>query len=265
MLIAGTGTCGRPLRRSGSARAGGFSPAALALFTRFTTPPSAARKVLINNLIVALQSVWTKYDCFYMCAAADTQAAQRNWIADTFNLTEVNSPAFVADQGYTGNGTTSYCETGFDPTIAPGAKFTQNNAYMGAWHRTDLANAGATSFDNGNINSRFANDASLITNPRPNFGGTITITENYAKDKAWSRTASNAWRYYNSGVLIGSDPRTDASVALTAAAFRMGSTSAAGFGVNQCSVFRFGSSLTTAEQAAEFAAIQAYMTAVGAG
>lgn len=248
--------------------AGAYSAEAEALFARFTTPATSGRKTLINDLIVALKNagVWTKYDAFYMCAAETVQAAQRNWVADAFNLSEVNAPAFVADRGYTPNGTTSYCDTGFDPTTAPSPKFTQNNAYMGAWHRTDLPGAGATtSSDVGNTTSRIANTNASATAPASNRAAIVLPAENYAVDKAWSRTGANAWRWYNSGVLVGLDPRVDASAALTAFNFGIGRTAAATFGLNECSVFRFGSSMTTAEQLSEHNAIQTYMTAVGAG
>lgn len=243
-----------------------YAAEALALFSRFTTPATDARKILISNLITGLKvaGAWAKYDAFYMCAAETNQAAQRNWVTNAFNLTEVNSPVFGADRGYTPNGTTSYCDTGFDPTTAPSPKFTRNDAYMGAWHRTDLANGAATSFDMANTGTRITNSAASASVISANCVG-VTVTEDYAKDKAWSRTASNVWRYYNSGVLSGADPRVDASSALAAFTFNIGRITAINFGLNQCSVFRFGSSLTPAEQLAEFTAIQTYMTAVGAG
>lgn len=247
---------------------GGFSPEAEALFARFTTPATDPRKVLINNLIVGLvgAGLWSKYDALYVCAAETQQAAQRNWVADAFNLTEVAAPAWVADQGYTPNGTSSYCDTGFNPTTAPSPKYVQDSAYMAAWHRTDLANAGASSSDVGNATSRIFNLSTLQTAVQPNRSASSTIgVEAYDRDKAWSRTASGAWRYYNSGVIVGADPRNETSTALTSFNFGIGRVSAAAFGVNQCSVFRFGSSFTTAEQLTDHNLFQTYMTAIGAG
>ena len=56
---------------------GGFSPQALALFARMSTPPTGARKVAINRLYNDLISAGTlsKMDALYVFAAADSQAA----------------------------------------------------------------------------------------------------------------------------------------------------------------------------------------------
>lgn len=78
-----------------------YSPEALALSARFTTPPDTARKTLINNLIVALKAagVWAKLGAPYLRAAADSQAARQNWLANQFNSTPVASPTFASDRG----------------------------------------------------------------------------------------------------------------------------------------------------------------------
>jgi len=221
---------------------------------------------LIDNLIVSLKSagVWSKLDGLKVRAAADSQAARLNWIADQYNCTPISSPAFTTDRGFTPDGAASYLDQGFNPTTAVGALFVLDNAHQGAWHLTDLANAGAVSFDFGNVTSRFSNSAALSTGIRANSTAATTSTDNYNTHKVWTRDASASWRYYNAGVISGADPRTDLSTSLTNFNFGTGRTAAASFGLNQEAVAHWGGYLTTVEVASMYAALSTYLTAVGA-
>ncbi|RWN51915.1 hypothetical protein [Mesorhizobium sp.] len=113
---------------------GGYSAEALALFARFTTPPTEARKSLINNLITALKGagVWSKLDCLYIQAAETEQAGQRNWIKDAHNLSPVAAPTFTTDRGYDFNGTTQYLSTQYTPSTQA-VNLTLNNASAFVW------------------------------------------------------------------------------------------------------------------------------------
>ena len=246
-------------------RRGLVNAEAAALVARFTTPPTNARKVLIDNFIGALKTagVWSKLDALHVTAAADSQAARQNWVQDAYNLTAFSSPVFTADRGYTPDGSASYLDSGFNPTTAVGAKFLLDDAHMGAWHLTDLANAGAISFDFGNANSRLVNSATAATTPKPNLAtAPAPITENYAKHKAWTRSAAAVWEYYNSGVDTGGG--VDASTAFTNFSFGLGRTAAASFGLNQCALMHWGGNLTSGEVLALYNAANTYMQAVGA-
>ena len=76
---------------------------------------------------------------FYMYAAADSQAAKINWInPGTYNATEVNSPTFTADRGFTGAArpNISIPVSTRRPRQTP--KFVRNSACIFAWHVTSL-------------------------------------------------------------------------------------------------------------------------------
>lgn len=123
---------------SGSA----YDHASQALFAAMTTPPTTARKILIDAAIVALKAagVWSLLDCLWMMAAADSQAALLNWVKPSaFTLTPVNSPAFTADRGYQGNGTSSYLNTGFQPSTAVSPQYALNSAHASVWSLTNSA------------------------------------------------------------------------------------------------------------------------------
>ena len=76
-------------------------------------------KGYINTLVTTLKSDgnWTKLDRLWLFANTTTG----NAIIDLKALasaTLVNAPAFVADQGYTGDGSTSYINSNYTPTNA---------------------------------------------------------------------------------------------------------------------------------------------------
>lgn len=254
---------------------------ALALFTRFTTPPTFARKAAINALIVALKTagIWSKLDTFYVLAAADSQAARCNWITNLYNLTAVASPTFLADRYYLGNGTTSYLNSGFNPTTAPSPKFTQDSATLFHWSLTDLANGGTNSADIGSGNSRIGRSTAAAGQVvgRPNNGVTLNplMLNAYPGLVAWSRSASNVWEAYANGVDIvngtggiGSGGGTEVSSAPTNDPFMICAVGNGGFvttyGVNQEAIAGWGSNLTAGEHAALKVACQAYLQNVGA-
>jgi hypothetical protein len=89
-----------------------------AIVAAMTTPPDAARELLIEGLVGDLKTagIWDKLDCLYVMAAADAQAAGLNWINPAaFALSPQSSPTFTADSGYAGDGSTSYLNSGWDP------------------------------------------------------------------------------------------------------------------------------------------------------
>lgn len=244
-----------------------YDPDAQALFARFTTPPTVQRKAVINDLIIALKAAgaWSKLDVLYVRAAADSQAARLNWIADQYNSTAFSSPVFTVDRGFTPDGSASYLASGFDPTTAVSPKLTQNDAHLGGWHLTDLPNGASASADLGNANSRIFNAANTTSTVRANNGSNINIgSDDYTKHKVWARDGANTWRYYNDGALVGGDPRTDASVALTAFDMGTGRTAANNFGLNQEAVSHWGSYLSPAQVLAMRNAFATYLSAVGA-
>ena len=122
------------IRRDGSLHIGQTSQTA-AFIARITTP-SAPRAVAYNNLITGLvnSGVWAKLDGLYVYAAADSPTALTNLVQSSFGQTTHGSPSFATDTGYSGDGGTStYLDTGFDPTTATSPNFTQNSASEFGW------------------------------------------------------------------------------------------------------------------------------------
>ncbi|WP_371346454.1 hypothetical protein [Ancylobacter sp. IITR112] len=256
-----------------------FELEALDLFDRFTTPPTYERKLLINSLIRSLKTagVWAKLDALYLLAAANAQAARLNWCGTNYTISSVNSPAFTADRGYAGNGSSAYLSTGFNAFTAAGAKFLQDTAHVSIWDLTNRAAASASievglfngsSYQN-HINTRYTGNVAL---GRVNQGLTAAMQPSVTSSSGYyviSRTGATAQAMYKDGALLASN--SSASVALSNAndfiPLLLGKT-VGGPLVNpssdQLAAASIGGGLTSDDQAALYSAISTYLTAVGA-
>lgn len=182
---------------------GGFTPSCaqsstfLAAATGVTLP---ADKMNYDTLICGLVSdgVWN-FDVLYIWAAP-TQATALINLANpgTFNGTTgvvVGScgspPCFTAYQGFTGDASTFYIDSGFNPTTATSPNFVQNSANVGAY----ILSARAT----GNLQWAVGCAASgCATSPGPLFapsnGGSTTGALNSATGTTGSSSsAQGSW------------------------------------------------------------------------
>lgn len=234
-----------------------------ALAARFTTPPTSGRKLTINTLIAALKagSVWSKLDFLHVMAAADTQAAERNWIADTFNLSTVVAPTFVADRGYTGNASSMYHTTGFNPTTAPSPKFVQNSGHLGVYVLTNVAQDG-DDFGNGNslVRSRSATNA---------FGGRVNQASTVSLAAIGTSIGHNVVRrpdaaniqHFKNGAQVNTGAVASAAPDNSVFDYHHG---VGGYSSKQIAAGHLGQTLSDAEMLAFYNALNAYMVAVGA-
>lgn len=77
--------------------------------------PSASQQILQNQLVVDLKNAgfWSTFDSFSMFATdGDSDFALIDWIRLS-DYTAINSPTFVTNSGFLGNGTSSYIDTNF--------------------------------------------------------------------------------------------------------------------------------------------------------
>ena len=98
-------------------------------FAALATQPTVARKAIINTLVVVLKrfGAWSLIDRLWLFASETQQAATISLVNPLSTaITEVNSPAWVADQGYTSDGLTSYLDTNFNPSTQA-LKYTLND------------------------------------------------------------------------------------------------------------------------------------------
>lgn len=248
---------------------GGFEAETKALVARFTTPATRQRKVWINRLIKALKTagVWQKLDALYVAAAADSQAATRNWKQDLYNATAIASPAFVADRGFTGNGTSSYLQTGFTASSAVSPKYLQDSAAVGAWMLTDVAAEGAfdiAAFRSGGdtrLNSRNSGNQPIAFMNGPGVGGSVVPTS--VGLTVASRVSAAGARFFKNGVFLNAPAAVSVQVPNSQFGL-LGFGTGGGYSTRQGAAWFIGGGLTDAEVLATYNALNQYLVAVGA-
>lgn len=253
---------------------GGYLPEALALFSRFSTPPTAARKTLINNLIKSLKAggVWSKLDAFYVMAAETEQAGQRNWIKDAHNLSPVNSPTFTTDRGYDFNGTTQYLSTQYTPSTEA-VQYALDSASMFLWGTENVASDG-TSMGVGTgggfsvLTPRRASGDTYIAavNASGITGGTVgTVTDSRGLTHL-DRSGASLTTVFKNGA--SATTTTVASSGLPNQPIFIGARDTDGspnlYDTRAQAAAGIGASLGSTAAAALYAALNTYLTAVGA-
>lgn len=96
-------------------------------FTTFAASSTAASNFLarvssfskLNNVnynSLLSSGAFAAYDILYVTAAPNAAASLLNLLANTFPLVATGAPTFTANEGYTGNGTTQFLDTGWVPS-----------------------------------------------------------------------------------------------------------------------------------------------------
>lgn len=104
--------------------------------TQGFTLPSINQRGLQQQLVIDLKiaGIWNKLDSFTVFATdGDDDFALIDW-KRLSQYSAINSPDFTPNQGFKGNGFTTYINTNFKP-LTNGVNFTQNNASMGIYRR----------------------------------------------------------------------------------------------------------------------------------
>jgi hypothetical protein len=211
----------------------GYARETRALIARATVKPSAAHARLIDSTIRAAKraGIWQRLDVLYVFAAPDAQMATRNWIADSYNATLVNSPTFTANQGFTTNGTSNYVDSTFDPSTA-GGRLSRNDMSFGFWSLTSgivtSSNAGWVVAPNGiSIAARSTND---IMSARVNTGSVVSSANGTVTDgrglRSVARDGASSLSLRANGVELLA--ASTASTALVSGSLRFGSAVSAG-------------------------------------
>lgn len=117
------------------------------LLAAATSFPSATRIGLISNYILGIKTDYSItllseiFDVLRLYAAHDQQFSRLNWAKRAHDATEVNSPSWIADRGYTGNATTMRLDSNYNPSTQ-GVRYLQNDGAIIGYCRTDLAQTG---------------------------------------------------------------------------------------------------------------------------
>lgn len=177
-----------------------------------TQSPSyqVAISALINGLVS--DGLYATGDACHIVRAHDPITARTNIFSSSYGLSEVNSPAFAPDVGYTG-AAAKYL-TGHNPSTA-GGNFSQNSLSMGAW----MTAAGATvllglcGIGNGSTGHPYINPRTSTTmfwNDGADLS--LAVPSPIAGFYLLCRTASNAIALYKDGSQIATASTASSSL-----------------------------------------------------
>ena len=205
----------------GGGGGGGTNDDAATFIARLTGTYSTAQEdaiaAFINGLITdglySTDQAASVIDCLYIHALQNAVDA----VLDiSGNYDGINSGmTFTAGAGMTGNGTNSYIDTGFNPTVEANASFTQNSATLGSYSNTNSSNNGYSigsqegtvqtalhpRFTDGNFYGR-VNQAASGGASVPNSTGLFIAT----------RPSAGSVVLYKDGVSVGSLSHTSTGV-----------------------------------------------------
>ena len=253
-----------------------YSAEATAYFAAMSVAPDATRKGLLDALIVGLKSdgVWAKLDWLSITAAHDAQAGRVNAVTPAQVATAVNSPTFTTDRGYTGDGTTSYLNSGWNPTTATTPKMVQNSASMGVWLGTDSSSntqddIGTTA--RASIDGRRSAAATFGANLQSatnDISGTMSPASSVGFS-SWSRYGAASAELFKNGVSLGTKASTTNAPA-NGNFFLLAANNVAALGTptrfspRRSQAAFWGEQLSAAEHLALYNRLATYMTAIGA-
>lgn len=233
-------------------------------YGKMTTGTSFTRNFLIDTYVRALMTAgtWGKTDVVYLHAANAEQTALlnlRNPGTYTATITTGGGTmTFSADGGFTGDGTSSYISSGFNPSTA-GGLFALNDNHSGIWSGT---NAQVDNAAFGNTNNFITPRNTSNNYATRNSVATTTSTANTGPTSigyfAMSRSGSSGYTKYQSGAVHSSPVVT--STSLTNANLLIGGRSSSFLSTLQIRATKFGSSLSNAEQLDDYNALNAYLS-----
>jgi hypothetical protein len=244
---------------------GGYSAEAQQFFDRISDP-GTTRKNLYAACIDSIVSagVWAKLDALYIFAANSQSNALTNIKQSSYGATAVNSPTFVTDRYFQGDGSTAYLDSNFNPTTASSPNFTQNSACNFGWVLNNATNAnrvlGAVSGTANRLVPR-----STTNNAQWEINQTTANTVSNSDSSGLfllNRSGSAAARLYRNGSELQTS--TAASTAPANSNFTAFRNASAYNGTHQLAVWGFGASLDATEQSDLYNALLAYLQGVGA-
>jgi len=212
------------------------------------TLPTLAQQKLQNTLLMSMKAdgVWAKLDVFYNFANnGSKEFATLNWKSPTlYQCTLINSIIFNTNQGFTGNGTSTYVDTNFQ--LASGVNYTLNNASRCVYINTTSGSgvydgnslAATNTFKTGTSTAQRINQALLGVSPA------FAYNTNGGIDgfKSIHRTTSSLITLFNG---TSSDTRTQTSVSPLAAANHLLLRSTTSYAAHTISMFSAGASLVS--------------------
>lgn len=248
-----------------------FDPDTVRYITQLASGrPDYIYQRVVDDLVtgIKIDDNWEEIDRLWLFANAVQPLARVSLVNPlSTQITEVNAPAWVAKQGYTSDGATSYLNSNFIPST-DGVRYTLNDASMGIYSRT---NTNAVSVDMGSfelaalrfntVHSREGGVLYVYIND--NLGATAgaTVADSLGLSSG-RRTSATACETFKNGASIGTHIAIAAIPPISQYILCRNNVGTADtFSGRQISFAYFGSSAVN--QSKLYARIQRYMSALG--
>lgn len=235
---------------------------------------SADRLAIISTFIVAekVAGTWALTDD-YWGFWAESQIQALTSLKQRRLATAVNTPTFTTDRGYAFNGTTNYLDTGFVPSTHAVA-MTGSNMRIAGYERANLAvtnsyTAGVNDGTNQGLRVGARTAGNVVVGaancPATNIGSGIMDSRGLT---ALSRTAAGVFEIYKNGLTGGTAVPASTGTVLPIRSIGIGAIMVAGtwggYRAATIGAVMVGASLSAAQELAQYNAVQAWATAVGA-
>lgn len=266
---AGTGSWSSTFRFNTPAT---YDTTSIALFARMPYAISIERKDLIDSLIKQLKAdtVWSKLDVLYLYAADDTSNAKLNWKSPSFTTTisGTTKPVLTANMGFTGNGTSAYLNTNWNPSTN-GVNYRRDSASAFTYIRSSV-NEAKYIFGAGGAGVSFCRlvpwNGGFIDSRMNDNTGNLTATTNGAGMYTLIRVSSSAFKIYKNDSLKNTASVTSSNVPPVNmfTLCRNGNGSAADFTTRQIAMFAAGGFFTDYTQTIIHRRFEWYLNRIGA-
>lgn len=153
-------------------------------------------------------------DALYILGAPDATTSLLNLCGASFALVTHGTIPFVADRGYTGDGSTGYIDTQFIPSSASGF-YVQDSAHVSCYDRTSRT-SGSNTYLIGSANGAFTSVTAIL----PVSGGTNLafgyINNGSAGSSLATTNAQGMWLVSRTGALAAAFYQNGSAVSTTA-------------------------------------------------
>lgn len=180
-----------------------YDPDAQAYISRLSGTYSQVELNAINNLVVSLKAsnIWPTVDALYLMCMDSVEDSLLNLKSNTYTAVRVNSMGWVARQGFAGDGSTSYLNTGFSPAYA-GGNYSLNSGTLAIYTPTtatveayDIGCRSSSTYERSFISAWWTGIASAIINS--NSGSAQAAMASPAGLTSVSRTGNDVTAYRN--------------------------------------------------------------------
>jgi len=247
----------------------GVDPDAAAFFARVTAAGgtlSATEQTAVNTLVVTMKAdgTWTPMKAIYPMVGASAAACAQNLKSSSFTGTFTSGFTF-ASTGVTGNGTSAYMSTGFNPLT----ECSTNGGCLGYYSRTNngaltMAEIGTVSTAPNpekyfQIHASIGGSTYLLPNVQTNF---ISFANNNSSGffqafRTSNNTTGGKWNT-NSYSSTGTGVQTPNFEALVCARSSNGTPSL--YSNRECAFAYFGDVITDTQASNFYTAVQAFQT-----